>query len=391
MNTHPEIEALKMFFTDNNISLLGIQSVSHKFIVRFSVPQIQLFLNEKKTVAECIEIEIIFNSKDKNKKLQLYIVGLNHPFHPHFKNSRFLFCKKSKWIDYKKNDTNENIVDFVKRVLLSLQFDSDYVIPPGCAYKNIVNKKAGKWYLWEYKTNPFTFQIENFLKKTAAINESQNINISKKFEINESQKDTKKKFQIKETTIGYRPIEQEYSDFETENSLNALSNKKSDEFLIYITENAKLQLFSHIFWRQSTSENCNEQGGILVGNVFIDKEQKKQYAIVEQAIAGVSAKGGSAHLEIGHEVWKDMIDQVDALLEKNPEKKIQIIGWYHTHPNNLDVFMSGTDRNTQQLHFMQDWHYAIVLNPQKQIWKAFYSKDAKECSGFFIQNKENLE
>jgi len=79
-----------------------------------------------------------------------------------------------------------------------------------------------------------------------------------------------------------------------------------------------------------------------------------------------------------------MIDMVDVYLEENPDKSVQIIGWYHTHPRNLGVFMSHTDINTQKLHFNKNWHYAIVLNPQKKIWKAFYGEQAHECLGYFM-------
>jgi len=393
MNTLSELDSLKVFFEENNISLTEAQFLERKHIVRFIIPTIKFFLNEKKDIAEGAEFELVFYPKNKNKIPELYVVGINQPFHPHFKN--VLLKGRTKWVDYKEDNITESVIDFLKRVFLSLQFHSGYV----CRNENFANKKAQEWYLLEKHQNPDTFPTGNFLKKkfdnvgiirnTKKFDiQENNTNSSKKFEIKEPKSESKKKFEIKETHIGYSPIEQKYVSIDTIKSLNALSNEVNDKFRIYITEEARQQLLTHIDWGNNTHFNRNEQGGILVGNVCIDKKQNIQYAIVSQAIAGTSAKGSSAYLEIGHEVWKDMIDKVDVFLENNPDKHVQIIGWYHTHPGSLDVFMSGTDRNTQQLYFNQDWHYAIVLNPQKQIWKAFYGKNAQECSGFFIQNQE---
>ncbi len=53
--------------------------------------------------------------------------------------------------------------------------------------------------------------------------------------------------------------------------------------------------------------------------------------------------------------------------------------------------MSGTDMNTQQRFFNQSWHYAIVLNPHKQIWKAFVGIKAMDCQGFFLKDKDNSD
>ena len=87
---------------------------------------------------------------------------------------------------------------------------------------------------------------------------------------------------------------------------------------------------------------------------------------------------------MNHATWKKMIDRVDMMLDSNPNKDLQIIGWYHTHPNQLDVFMSETDVGTQMRFFSNDWQFAIVLNPHKKLWRAFHGKNAEECKGFLI-------
>lgn len=153
---------------------------------------------------------------------------------------------------------------------------------------------------------------------------------------------------------------------------------------LFISGQARKQIFEHIGWGRNTVENRVEQGGIMVGQAFTDKEKGHIFGVVKQAITGQSARGSAAYLELSHQTWKEMIDQVDELLDTNPDEGLQIIGWYHTHPNGLSVFMSGTDRATQSRLFYQDWHFAIVLNPHKQIWRTFHGKDAVECKGFMV-------
>jgi len=397
MSTLSELKKIGIFFEDNNVEL-------KKSLIRFYIPTVSFFSDEKKVIGA--EFELIVFSKIENKKPDLYVIGANLPFHPHFHIDTSE--QKAKWVDYIDNNSNENISDFLQRVFLSLQYYPDYVIPSQYKNMKIANKDAKKWYLAEKQKKPVIFPTSDFLhkiqegidvqyqtKKFEIQNDNNKIDCQKKFEIQESKNDNndekkenttvaKKKFLITKVISEYTPIEKEYISFETNNILDALSNQSDDKVKIYITEAASQQILKHISWGEDTGENKNEQGGILVGNVYIDKEKNIQYAIVEQAIAGLSAKGSSAYIEFGHEVWKEMIDMVDVYLEENPDKSVQIIGWYHTHPRNLGVFMSHTDINTQKLHFNKNWHYAIVLNPQKKIWKAFYGEQAHECLGYFM-------
>ena len=71
------------------------------------------------------------------------------------------------------------------------------------------------------------------------------------------------------------------------------------------------------------------------------------YGVVDDAISGDLASGSSTYLEMGHSTWKKMIDELDKIRFSSSSGNAQIIGWYHTHPNELDVFMSGTDKGTQ--------------------------------------------
>ncbi len=195
-----------------------------------------------------------------------------------------------------------------------------------------------------------------------------------------------KKFEITETTLRYQPKERNFPDLRIISSLSSdFSERENVVHQLYMSQQAREHVFAHIGWENPTPENSVEQGGILVGQVFKDHVKGTTYGIVQEAIPGKHAKGSSVYLEIDHQTWKEMLDQVDEILDANPNNDLQIIGWYHTHPNELSVFMSGTDRATQSLLFFQDWHFAIVLNPHTHVWRVFYGKDSIECEGFVIE------
>ena len=137
----------------------------------------------------------------------------------------------------------------------------------------------------------------------------------------------------------------------------------------------------HIDWNKKGNYNKVEQGGILLGYVQHDVEKKVVLGIVEEAIHGKSAVGTRQSLRMNHDVWKQMIDQADNIAHQRGRDDLQIIGWYHTHPNNLEVFMSETDMATQQRFFAHDWQFAVVLNPHKGRWKVFHGRFARECEG----------
>lgn len=192
----------------------------------------------------------------------------------------------------------------------------------------------------------------------------------------------KKKFQINTMTPSYGP-EELSDDMSIWVSENLTDYRSGPIFILQIESAAQKKLFEHIEWGKHTSKNSVEQGGILLGRVFKKSARKIIYGVVKDVVPGKSAHGSAAYLELSTDVWKEMLDHVDREREQGGESGNQIIGWYHTHPNSLDVFMSGTDMATQRRLFANEWHFAIVLNPQRKLWRAFQGPNASECLGGF--------
>ncbi|MEM6297714.1 MAG: Mov34/MPN/PAD-1 family protein [Bacteroidota bacterium] len=197
------------------------------------------------------------------------------------------------------------------------------------------------------------------------------------------------RFKIEAISDSYVPKEKSEPEQMLNTELTAKLDKGHDKSRkIYLTPQSVTQIFTHIGWGTKTKQNVVEQGGILIGEVLFDPKTKTQYGIVREAIAGKQARGTSAYLEMNHAVWKAMVDRADEIIDARPEDNWQIIGWYHTHPNDLSVFFSATDLGTQRTVFREPWHYALVFNPHKKIWKAFYGENAHPCVGLTLGKAE---
>jgi proteasome lid subunit RPN8/RPN11 len=192
-----------------------------------------------------------------------------------------------------------------------------------------------------------------------------------------------KRFEIAATTPAYevkaRPLDRTLRALDG----RAFASAEADRsYALYMEPGASRDLMAHIEWGRDSDRNRVEQGGLLLGQVCTDPDSSQVYGVVEAVIPGDRAKGSGAYLLMDHDTWKAMLDRADELNAAAGDAAMQVIGWYHTHPNELSVFLSGTDRATQARMFSQPWQFAIVLNPQKKLWRVFHGAEALECVGF---------
>ena len=318
------------------------------------------------------------------------------PFHPHFKRITPWLMGEGYgiWID--PHDQDVGLGTLVLRIVHSLRYEPEYI---DLNSAKIGNREALEWYsywlsFFNQDTKTWFPSDRTFLPDSLPIAQKKFDIEPRKFVLGESiprtQRDrsfamtasTKKTFQIVETTPPYLPT---VATLPQGRNLSPSDFRGSCQtYQLYIEPRATSEIFERIAWGKSSPVNRVEQGGILLGYARRDEATGMTFGIVENAIAGDSAIVTSAYLKMNHATWKKMIDRVDMMLDSNPNKDLQIIGWYHTHPNQLDVFMSETDVGTQMRFFSNDWQFAIVLNPHKKLWRAFHGKNAEECKGFLI-------
>ena len=143
---------------------------------------------------------------------------------------------------------------------------------------------------------------------------------------------------------------------------------------LILEKRAYTKLKDELDWGRKTRRNCVEQGGILLGRAaFYGNEI---YCFVKDILLA-DTLGDPVFVELSREMWAAMqnrFDEINASLDD--DKKLAIVGWFHTHPNGLAVFMSGTDMKTQRLNFSQEWQVSLVMNPHTDRYRAFFGANA---------------
>jgi|GEM_PF-6293340 len=190
----------------------------------------------------------------------------------------------------------------------------------------------------------------------------------------------RKRFDIEKITPAYRPEKGSVPRLTGVTPSNA--SKASGSYQLIITKRAARDILDHVHWGEEPREPLHEQGGILLGYAIEDIRAGVICGVVKRAVPGEPSRASSVYLELNHDAWWRMYAIVDDLSKANSQRGLHIVGWYHTHPGSLGVFMSGTDLNTQRTVFRADWQFAVVMNPQRCIWRAYHGPHAEECLGF---------
>jgi len=193
----------------------------------------------------------------------------------------------------------------------------------------------------------------------------------------------KRQFSIQSISAPYKPRKGEAPFRKADVLLPSGRVEHDAPYQLGIADCALEVIVGHIGWDNTRPENDFEQGGILIGEV-VETHAGRFFGVATKAVPGRLGRGSGAYLELDHAAWKDMLDEVDVGATRDGTSD-QVIGWYHTHPRTLGIFMSGVDKETQRRMFSQPWHFAVVLNPHRREWKVFRGKDAVECPGYFLK------
>jgi proteasome lid subunit RPN8/RPN11 len=118
--------------------------------------------------------------------------------------------------------------------------------------------------------------------------------------------------------------------------------------------------------RHACDNMKHEVGGVLLGHVYQEPQDKIEYPVITHALTARFATEARGHLTFTRSTWLDINRKRE---ERYPDKKI--VGWYHTHPG-LDIFLSEWDLFIHKNFFRQPWQVALVIDPH--LYKA----------GFFV-------
>lgn len=159
-----------------------------------------------------------------------------------------------------------------------------------------------------------------------------------------------------------------------------------DRRYLILVDQAYKELKHTLEWGEKTRRNCVEQGGILLGSV--ESYHNEIYCFIKNILLA-ETHGDPAFVEFTSRMWADMQDRLDKInASMEDDEKLVIVGWFHTHPNHLAVFMSGTDMDTQRLNFSQKWQVSLVMNPHTNTYRVYFGADAKEGKVVFPEQLE---
>lgn len=184
---------------------------------------------------------------------------------------------------------------------------------------------------------------------------------------------------------------EEQADIYEESRLISGKIRLSDNFSaaprthkLILKPEAVREIFNFIEWDVGQRlDSRMEQGGILLGKRYYDCQKDIHFTLVHKVITADGADASPGDLDISCECWGIMHDKKDDY-NRETGKNAVIVGWFHTHPNELPCFMSGTDRNTQSLFFDGENTYSIVINPQRHLLKAFRAKECHAAQAFLM-------
>ncbi|MGB4966283.1 MAG: hypothetical protein WBO77_04225 [Microgenomates group bacterium] len=409
LRDHDSMAALALCLPNNlAFRVRTVQNLPVEYVVSLRIRSV-VGVADGGQVAYSDVFELLIRLTESYPKLAPIVRTLPHsavPFHPHFRLSRDRYLRKiAVWCDPSLYDESQSLGCYVLGICQSLMFHPTFIVE---RTPYIGNAAAQEWYdraRGQMKSDFFPTDASRvddarqkvcFRHKVAAIGKDSEVagrspagasnapGERAHLQVTTAPPIRRRTFKVNEVkTVGtgtrILPSNLMFSD-EVAIQTNGSGNRS---IRCYLLKDAIDTIFMHIGWGTNSIDNRKEQGGLLVGTIWKDPQSDMDVSLVEFAVRGNTAKGSSAYLEMDHGTWKLMLDEVYELGLTRDD--LRVVGWYHTHPGSLDVFMSGTDRGTQSRMFVQDWHIALVLNPQRQIWGAFHGRDATQCAAVVVK------
>ena len=161
------------------------------------------------------------------------------------------------------------------------------------------------------------------------------------------------------------------------------------KYRLYILKEAADLMLNFIEWDKHTERNRTEMVGFMVGHHYYDESKDIYYSEVESVFTIPTDISTEVYLQLSTDSMFAIEQMLDAYnLENGTDCKF--VGWFHTHPNSLPVFMSSTDLITQTRFFADDLGYAVVLNPHKLYWKAFRSVKCYDTQCSIVNKKMSI-
>jgi proteasome lid subunit RPN8/RPN11 len=132
--------------------------------------------------------------------------------------------------------------------------------------------------------------------------------------------------------------------------------------------------------RHALSDTSVELGGILLGKECVDDETGQPFVWITEAIEARHYENTQASFTYTHDSWEVITRERD---RRFPD--LDIVGWYHTHPD-FGIFLSSHDLFIHQNFFSQPLQVAYVVDPIRQTRGFFQWHNGQMAAlrGFYL-------
>lgn len=140
--------------------------------------------------------------------------------------------------------------------------------------------------------------------------------------------------------------------------------------LVVVPDEVRASVLRHLRGSQ------DEQGGLLLGEVFADDDRvsiaASRAVLIRQPVPALEFSGSAVSLRMEPGVWDR------ARLALRPLELV--VGWYHSHPG-LGAFFSATDRRTQSAFFPHPYSVGWVVDPLLEEEAFFVGRESSSPGG----------
>lgn len=143
---------------------------------------------------------------------------------------------------------------------------------------------------------------------------------------------------------------------------------------VVFTPNAAAELYHYFHWGQRHPQNLSEQMAALIGHrlsdgflvefvspVYLAKRNTMQAAFTQESLAS-----GWMETEAINVSYHDCEDL------KLLDTPCSLLGFVHSHPDELDLFLSEADARLHRILMEKDIALSVIVHPQKRQLSAFY-------------------
>jgi hypothetical protein len=161
--------------------------------------------------------------------------------------------------------------------------------------------------------------------------------------------------------------------------------------LVILTKGASAELMNHVHWGVNHPNNLYEQQMGLAGYVFKDPDTARFITVVEYVVPAIAKNRTPVGARLTADDTADVQVEVNVMNRNRKEAwkygvytklwDADLVGWGHTHPGQLDVFLSPTDRDTHRTLYgrgKESLGISLVVNPHRRLAAAFGGPQIRE-------------